>query len=146
MTSPLAPYFPYIASFVFFSCYTVLYKNNPVYRFTTNLIIGVFAGYNISSMIDTWYRSVYLAMWDKQGNFLYTYLYVWVLGALYFFIFIPRLISVYRSCLNLHNDNRYGYYTTIWSSNHLGINSILRMGRFCRDRTISFCYLLCFST
>lgn len=95
--SPIAFLFPYIASFVFFTAFSVLYKNNPVYKFTTNLIVGVGAGYVIASMIDAWYRSVYLSMWDKSGNFVPTMILPWILGALYFFIFIPKLRNVYRA-------------------------------------------------
>ena len=121
MASPIAPLFPYISAFVFFSAFSMLYKNNPIYRFTTYLMLGVGVGYGIASMIDTWYRSVYLAMWDKSGNFLYTYLYVWILGALYFFIFVPRLISIYRAAsiftltVGMGISLPYGA-ATIWAS------------------------------
>jgi len=121
MSSPLQPYFPYIASFIFFSAYSVLYKNNPIYKFTTNLVIGVAAGYAMASMIDTWYRQVYLGMWTTQGVFKPEYIWIWVLGALYFFIFVPRLISIYRAAsiftvtVGMGVSLPYGA-ATIWAS------------------------------
>jgi hypothetical protein len=95
MSSPLAPIFPYVNTLVFFAAYTVLYKNNPLYRGVTNLVIGISAGYLIASNIDAFYRGVVI---DQMTNGLNIQnVLAWVIGVLFVFVFFPKLISLYRA-------------------------------------------------
>jgi hypothetical protein len=96
MASPIEPFMPYLNTFIFFSAYTVLYKNNPVYRFTQSLIVGVGAGYLLMANINAFYRSV-ASQTFVDGSLNTSMLIPWILGIGYLCIFVPRLIDVYRA-------------------------------------------------
>lgn len=96
MASPIEPFMPYLNTFIFFAAYTVLYKNNPVYRIAQSLVVGIGAGYLIVAQIDAFRRGVVAQMF-VNGNFNYAMLLPWIMGLAYLCIFIPRLINVYRA-------------------------------------------------
>ena len=96
MASPIEPLMPYLNTFIFFAAYTVLYKNNPVYRFTQSLIVGVGAGYLLLSNINAFYRGV-ASQTFVDGSINFSMLIPWILGLGYVCIFIPKLIDVYRA-------------------------------------------------
>jgi hypothetical protein len=87
---------PYLNTFIFFAAYTVLYKNNPMYKLTQSLIVGVGAGYLLISNIDAFNRGVVMNMF-VDGNLDYALLLPWIMGLAYLCIFIPKLINVYRA-------------------------------------------------
>jgi hypothetical protein len=96
MASPIEPLMPYLNTFIFFAAYTVLYKNNPVYRIAQSLVVGVGAGYLLVAQLDAFNRGVITQTFvDGQLNF--AMLLPWILGIAYVCIFIPRLINVYRA-------------------------------------------------
>ncbi|MEM2942645.1 MAG: hypothetical protein QXT81_04410, partial [Candidatus Bathyarchaeia archaeon] len=96
MPSPIAPLMPYLHTFVFFAAYSVLYKNNPMYRFVQSLIVGVGAGYLLVAQIDAFKRGVVMQMFTG-GTLNPVMILPWILGIGYIFIFIPRLINIYRA-------------------------------------------------
>ena len=96
MVSPIEPLMPYLNTFIFFAAYTVLYKNNPMYKLTQSLIVGVGAGYLLISNIDAFNRGVVMNMF-VDGNLNWAMLLPWVMGLAYLCIFIPKLINVYRA-------------------------------------------------
>ncbi len=96
MVSPIEPLMPYLNTFIFFAAYTVLYKNNPMYKLTQSLIVGVGAGYLLISNIDAFNRGVVMNMF-VDGNLNYALLLPWIMGLAYLCIFIPKLINVYRA-------------------------------------------------
>jgi len=96
MVSPIEPIMPYLNTFIFFAAYTVLYKNNPIYRITQSLIVGVGAGYLLIAQIDAFNRGVVVQTF-VDGKLNWPMLLPWIIGIGYVFIFIPRLINVYRA-------------------------------------------------
>ena len=96
MASPIEPFMPYLNTFIFFAAYTVLYKNNPVYRIAQSLVVGIGAGYLIVAQIDAYQRGVISQMF-VNGNFNVAMLLPWILGLGYLCIFVPKLINVYRA-------------------------------------------------
>ena len=96
MVSPIEPLMPYLNTFIFFAAYTVLYKNNPMYKLTQSLIVGVGAGYLLISNIDAFNRGVVMNMF-VDGNLNWAMLLPWIMGLAYLCIFIPKLINVYRA-------------------------------------------------
>jgi len=94
MPSPIDPLMPYLNTFIFFAAYTVLYKNNPVYRFAQSLIVGVSAGYLIVANVNNFYNNAVTLM-IKQGPTTTTVL-AWIIGVCFVFVFFPRLINIYR--------------------------------------------------
>jgi hypothetical protein len=95
MASIIEPFMPYLNTFIFFAAYTVLYKNNPVYRIAQSLVVGVGAGYLLIAQINAFNRGV-ASQTIVDGQIQLAMLIPWILGILYVCIFIPRLINVYR--------------------------------------------------
>jgi hypothetical protein len=87
---------PYLHTFVFFAAYSVLYKNNPMYRFVQSLVVGISAGYLLVAQIDAFNRGVVAQMFPG-GTLNPIMLLPWILGIGYIFIFVPRLINIYRA-------------------------------------------------
>ena len=96
MASPIEPFMPHLNTFIFFAAYTVLYKNNPVYRIAQSLIVGVGAGYLLMRNIAAFNTSV-ISQTFVDGSLNISMLLPWILGVGYVCIFIPRLINVYRA-------------------------------------------------
>jgi len=96
MVSPIEPLMPYLNTFIFFGAYTVLYKNNPVYRITQSLVVGVGAGYLLIAQINAFDRGV-VQQTFVDGNLNVAMLLPWIMGLAYLCIFVPRLINVYRA-------------------------------------------------
>jgi len=96
MASPIEPLMPYLNTFIFFAAYTVLYKNNPVYRIAQSLIVGVGAGYLLVANINAFDRGV-ISQTFVDGNLNVEMLLPWIMGLAYLCIFSPRLINVYRA-------------------------------------------------
>jgi hypothetical protein len=96
MASIIEPLMPYLNTFIFFAAYTVLYKNNPVYRIAQSLIVGVGAGYLLVAQIDAFNRGVVMQTFTDGGLNIIMLL-PWIIGVGYLCIFVPRLISVYRA-------------------------------------------------
>jgi hypothetical protein len=95
MSSPIEPLMPYLNTFIFFAAYSVLYRNNPMYRIAQSLVVGVGAGYLLVSQIDAFNRGVVIPM--TTGSFDPALILPWILGLGFLFIFIPRGLSVYRA-------------------------------------------------
>jgi len=91
MVSPIEPLMPYLSALVFFGAYSVLYKDNPLYRFIQSLVVGIGAGYLFAAQIMMVHR-VILPQLSTPAAAL-----ALVMGLAFFCIFIPRLISVYRA-------------------------------------------------
>jgi hypothetical protein len=87
---------PYLNTFIFFAAYTVLYKNNPVYRIAQSLVVGVGAGYLLIAQINAFNRGV-VSQTFVDGNLNVAMLLPWIMGIAYLCIFVPRLINVYRA-------------------------------------------------
>ncbi len=96
MASPIEPFMPYLNTFIFFAAYTVLYKNNPVYRIAQSLVVGVGAGYLLVANINAFNRGV-VTQTFVDGGLNWAMLIPWILGIGYCTIFIPKLINVYRA-------------------------------------------------
>jgi hypothetical protein len=96
MASPIEPFMPYLNTFIFFAAYTVLYKNNPVYRIAQSLVVGVGAGYLLVANINAFNRGV-VTQTFVDGSLNWAMLIPWILGIGYCTIFVPKLISVYRA-------------------------------------------------
>lgn len=96
MSSPIEPLMPYLNTFIFFAAYSVLYKNNPMYRIAQSLVVGVGAGYLLVAQIDAFNRGVVSQMF-AGGTFNVALLLPWILGIGYCFIFIPKGINIYRA-------------------------------------------------
>src|SRR5512136_176007 len=94
--SVLDPIAPYLHTLIFFAAYTILYKHNPLYRFTQSLVVGVGAGYIIVSNINNFNRLVLTKVY--VGGAIDPYMLIpIVLGLGFICLFIPRLISIYRA-------------------------------------------------
>jgi hypothetical protein len=96
MSSPIEPLMPYLNTFIFFAAYTVLYKNNPVYRIAQSLVVGVGAGFLLVANINAFNRGV-IQQTFVNGGLNFSMLLPWILGLAYLCIFIPSLINVYRA-------------------------------------------------
>jgi hypothetical protein len=96
MSSPIEPLMPYLNTFIFFAAYTVLYKNNPVYRIAQSLVVGVGAGFLLVANINAFNRGV-IQQTFVNGGLNFAMLLPWILGLAYLCIFIPSLINVYRA-------------------------------------------------
>jgi hypothetical protein len=96
MSSPIEPLMPYLNTFIFFAAYTVLYKNNPVYRIAQSLVVGVGAGFLLVANINAFNRGV-IQQTFVNGGLNFAMLLPWILGLAYLRIFIPSLINVYRA-------------------------------------------------
>jgi len=91
MPSPIEPFMPYLNTFVFFAAYSVLYKDNPIYRFVQNLVVGVGAGYLFMMQVGQIQRLLIPAGAQPMA------IIAWVMGLSFFCIFIPGLINLYRA-------------------------------------------------
>lgn len=91
MASPLEPIMPYLNTLVFFGAYSVLYKDNPLYRFVQSLVVGIGAGYLFVTQIWMVQRNILpqLSMADAVLAL--------VMGLAFLCIFVPQLINVYRA-------------------------------------------------
>jgi hypothetical protein len=96
MSSPIEPLMPYLNTFIFFAAYTVLYKNNPVYRIAQSLVVGIGAGFLLVANINAFNRGV-IQQTFVNGGLNFAMLLPWILGLAYLCIFIPSLINVYRA-------------------------------------------------
>lgn len=96
MASPIEPLMPYLNTFIFFAAYSVLYKNNPMYKLAQSLVVGVGAGYLLVANIDAFNRGVIMNTF-VNGNINWAMILPWVMGLAYLCIFIPKLINVYRA-------------------------------------------------
>jgi len=91
MSSPIEPIMPYLNTFVFFAAYTVLYKDNPIYRFVQSLIVGIGAGYLFMMQVGMIQRLLIPSLSRVQG------ILGLIIGLGFFCIFIPQLINIYRA-------------------------------------------------
>lgn len=91
MVSPIEPLMPYLNTFVFFAAYSILYKDNPMYRFVQSLVVGVGAGYLFMAQINMIQRMLIPALPQPMA------IAALIMGLAFFCIFIPRLINVYRA-------------------------------------------------
>ena len=91
MSSPIEPLMPYLNTFVFFAAYSVLYKDNPMYRFVQSLVVGVGAGYLFMAQVNQLQRLLIPALPQPMA------IVALVMGLAFFCIFIPGLINVYRA-------------------------------------------------
>ena len=96
MASPIEPFMPYLNTFIFFGAYTILYKNNPIYRLTQSLILGVGAGYLFVSQIDAFQRTV-IANTFVEGALNIEVVLAWIMGLAYLTIFSQRTVGIYRT-------------------------------------------------
>lgn len=96
MASPIEPFMPYLNTFIFFGAYTILYKNNPIYRLTQSLILGVGAGYLFVSQIDAFRRTV-IANTFVEGALNIEVVLAWIMGLAYLTIFSQRTVGIYRT-------------------------------------------------
>ena len=96
MVSPIEPLMPYLNTFIFFAAYTVLYKNNPVYRIAQSMVLGVGAGYLLIAQINQFNNNV-ASQTFVGGSINWMMLISWIMRICYLCIFVPKLISVYRA-------------------------------------------------
>ncbi len=82
---------PYLNTFVFFAAYSVLYKDNPMYRFVQSLVVGVGAGFLFMAQINVIQRMLIPAL---PQVFAIIGL---IMGLAFFCIFIPGMVNVYRA-------------------------------------------------
>ena len=85
MASPIEPLMPYLNTFIFFAAYSVLYKNNPMYKLAQSLVVGVGAGYLLVANIDAFNRGVIMNTF-VNGNINWAMILPW-----------PTSASSYRS-------------------------------------------------
>jgi hypothetical protein len=91
MVSPIEPLMPYLNTFVFFAAYSVLYKDNPMYRFVQSLVVGVGAGFLFMAQVEQIQRMLIPALPQPMA------IAALIMGLAFFCIFIPGLINVYRA-------------------------------------------------
>lgn len=91
MSSPIEPLMPYLNTFIFFAAYSILYKDNPMYRFVQSLVVGIGAGFLFMKQIDQVQRMLFPAL--PQAHAVIAL----VMGIAFFCIFVPGLINVYRA-------------------------------------------------
>jgi len=132
--SPLDVIAPYLHTLVFFAAYTILYKHNPLYRFTQSLVVGVGAGYIIVANINNFNRLVLTKLVSSTGVFDPYMLIPIVLGVGFICLFIPRLIGIYRAvaiitmCVGLGVVLPYGPATFWTATNSLARNALNMFG------------------
>lgn len=131
--SVMDPIAPYLHTLIFFAAYTILYKHNPLYRFTQSLVVGIGAGYLIISNLAAFNRTVVTQM--SPGGVFNPYMLIpWVLGLGFICIFIPRLIGVYRAvaiitmCVGLGVVLPYGPATFWTATTGLAKNALNMFG------------------
>jgi hypothetical protein len=96
MASPIEPFMPYLNTFIFFGAYTILYKNNPIYRVTQSLIVGIGAGYLFIRQIDAFNKNV-ISQTFIDGTFNPAMILPWIIGISYLTIFSQKTINIYRT-------------------------------------------------
>ena len=131
--SPLDPIAPYLHTLVFFAAYTILYKHNPLYRFTQSLVVGVGAGYIIVSNLMNFNRLVLTQVYKAGALDPYMLIPI-VLGLGFLCLFIPRLIGIYRAvaiitmCVGLGVVLPYGPATFWTATTGLARNALNMFG------------------
>jgi hypothetical protein len=83
----------YFGTLCFFGIFTQMYRNNPLYRYITAIVVGL-AG---AQVMTTNIISINDGMVQKLIGGDYSMIVVLLLGIGYFMIFIPRLINIYRA-------------------------------------------------
>jgi len=96
MVSPIEPLSPYLNTFIFFACYTILYKHNPIYRLASSLILGVGSGYLFVSQIDAFNKNV-ASQTFVDGGLNMSMILPWLIGISYLTIFSQKTINIYRT-------------------------------------------------
>jgi len=95
----------WIGAFLSLSIFSFLYKDNPFYKFAEHVFVGVANGYAVTFY---WHRILVPALFDPlfgQGKLLY--IIPFVVGALYFTRFIPKVSWLVRIPIGIS----IGYYT-----------------------------------
>lgn len=77
----------WVAALLTLAIFSFIYRDNPLYRFAEHLFVGISAGYGIAVY---WHNSVYpnVVAHILEGKYLYVI--PFLLGMLYFAIFIPK--------------------------------------------------------
>lgn len=104
----------WLASLLTLAIYSFLYKDNPVYRFSESLLIGISVGFLLVTIFDTTlipkaFEPVGkgLVMLFGSGGFGYIFSFIWILiplalGLLMFARFVPRFAWMSRVALALY--------------------------------------------
>jgi hypothetical protein len=83
----------WIAAIGTLAIYSVLYKENPVYRLFEHIFIGAAAGYSI---YVTWTQILQPLWWDKIAAGQWTWMFALVAGAMFYFIYSQRHMWISR--------------------------------------------------
>ncbi|MGQ9465423.1 MAG: hypothetical protein ACUVQ3_03450 [bacterium] len=95
----------WISSILSLAIFSFLYKDNPFYKFAEHVFVGAANGYAVTFY---WHNILVPSLFDplfRQGKLLY--IIIFVIGALYFTRFIPRISWLVRIPIGI----QIGYYT-----------------------------------
>lgn len=73
--------------------YSILYKENRAYRLAEHIFIGATSGYLIYT---TWAQILKPLWWDKLSTGESYWVYALVVGAMFYFIFVPKHVWISR--------------------------------------------------
>lgn len=73
--------------------YSILYKENPIYRIAEHVFIGAAAGYGI---FITWVEILKPAWWDQITQGRWYWIFALIAGAMFYFIYSRRYVWISR--------------------------------------------------
>ncbi|MDH7482930.1 MAG: hypothetical protein QHH26_13295 [Armatimonadota bacterium] len=73
--------------------YSILYKENPIYRIAEHVFIGAAAGYGI---FITWVEMLKPAWWDQITQGRWYWIFALIAGAMFYFIYSRRYVWISR--------------------------------------------------
>ncbi|MDI6827145.1 MAG: hypothetical protein QME62_01530 [Armatimonadota bacterium] len=73
--------------------YSILYKENPIYRIAEHVFIGAAAGYGI---FITWVEILKPAWWDQITQGKWYWIFALIAGAMFYFIYSRRYVWISR--------------------------------------------------
>ncbi len=73
--------------------YSILYKENPIYRIAEHVFIGAAAGYGV---FITWVEMLKPAWWDQITQGKWYWIFALIAGAMFYFIYSRRYVWISR--------------------------------------------------
>ncbi|HAH87485.1 MAG TPA: hypothetical protein DCL60_08960 [Armatimonadetes bacterium] len=83
----------WLAAFGTLAIYSILYKENPVYRMAEHIFIGAAAGYGV---YVTWSQILKPLWWDKITSGQWYWVFALVAGSMFYFIYSQRHLWISR--------------------------------------------------
>jgi hypothetical protein len=85
----------YIAVFVTLGIFTILYKENPWYRISESLFLGLAVGYGVAQQM-LFVRDQWAGQWSKSSIMMIGYFLALLVGIMWYFRFSKKYFYIYR--------------------------------------------------